>query len=48
VNIGSDEPVIVRREGKTRHGTGASVGISPIDAHIHRFDQDGKPMGEAG
>ncbi len=44
VEIGSDEPVIVRQSGKLAVSLGARVGLNPQAANIHRFDADGKPI----
>ncbi|WP_127144815.1 ABC transporter ATP-binding protein [Pelagibacterium montanilacus] len=44
VDIGADEPVIVRQDGKTSHRAGAQVSFSPKDDLYHRFDQSGRPI----
>ena len=44
VEIGSDEPVIVRRPGKMDRAVGQIVTLRPRDANIHRFGADGKPL----
>ena len=44
VEIGADAPVIVRCEGKTQLSIGESIGISPAEEHIHRFDHADKPI----
>ena len=44
VEIGSDEPVIVRQPGKLSIPLGTRIGLSPQAANIHRFDTDGKPI----
>jgi multiple sugar transport system ATP-binding protein len=44
VDIGSDEPLIVRRPGKTDTAIGTRLSVGPMAAHLHRFDQDGRPM----
>ena len=44
VEIGSEEPVLVRQEGKTSIPWGAKIGIRPLEEHLHRFDDKGKPM----
>ena len=38
VDIGSEEPVLVRQEGKTSIPWGANIGIRPIEENLHRFD----------
>jgi len=43
VEIGTDEPVIVRQNGATRFETGQSVGLVPNEPLIHRFSADGRP-----
>ena len=44
VDIGSDEPVLVRQEGKTSIPWGAHIGIRPLEENLHRFDDKGVPM----
>jgi multiple sugar transport system ATP-binding protein len=44
VEIGSDEPVIVRRPGKANIEVGAKVSLAPQAGHVYRFDADGKPV----
>jgi multiple sugar transport system ATP-binding protein len=44
VEIGSDEPVIVRRPGKANITVGAKVSLAPQAGHLYRFDADGKPV----
>jgi multiple sugar transport system ATP-binding protein len=44
VEIGSDEPVIVRRPGKANIAVGAKVSLAPQAGHLYRFDADGKPV----
>lgn len=44
VDIGSDEPVIVRRSGKLNHSTGATLHLRPMVEHIHRFGEDERPL----
>jgi multiple sugar transport system ATP-binding protein len=44
VEIGSDEPVIVRRPGKATIEVGTNVSLAPQRQHLHRFDADGKPI----
>ena len=38
------QPVLVRQEGKTSIPWGAHIGIRPIEADLHRFDEKGTPM----
>ncbi len=44
VEIGSDEPVIVRSPGKATIEVGAKVSLAPQAGHLYRFDADGKPV----
>ncbi|MBL9050574.1 MAG: ABC transporter ATP-binding protein, partial [Tabrizicola sp.] len=44
VEIGSDEPIIVRRPGKATIEVGTKVSLAPQAANLHRFDADGKPI----
>ena len=44
VEIGSDEPVIVRRPGKATIAVGTKVSLAPQAGHLYRFDADGKPV----
>src|SRR6476660_2172642 len=43
VDIGTDEPVIVREEGTSRHNPDDMISIAPIPTKVHRFDEVGKP-----
>jgi multiple sugar transport system ATP-binding protein len=44
VEIGAEEPIIVRQEGKTSIPWGAQIGIRPISENLHRFDDKGSPI----
>ncbi|MES2432494.1 MAG: ABC transporter ATP-binding protein [Pseudomonadota bacterium] len=44
VEVGSDEPLIVRREGKLTMKVGDTVSLSPKAGQLHKFDQNGKPI----
>jgi len=44
VDIGSEEPVLVRQEGKTAIPWGATIGIRPLSENMHRFDEKGVPI----
>jgi multiple sugar transport system ATP-binding protein len=44
VDIGSDEPVIVRLSGKLDTALDAPVALRPREAHLHRFGKDGRPV----
>jgi len=44
VDIGTEEPIVVRQEGKSTYHTGDQLGFSPRGEMYHRFDENGKPM----
>jgi multiple sugar transport system ATP-binding protein len=44
LDIGSGEPLVVRETGVSRHRPGETLGVSPVDIHIHRFDQSGRAL----
>ena len=44
VEMGTAEPVIVRREGKEDVAHGTKIGLSPKPGNLHRFDANGKPI----
>jgi multiple sugar transport system ATP-binding protein len=44
VDIGSEEPVLVRQEGKTAIPWGAEIGVRPLVENLHRFDETGNPI----
>jgi multiple sugar transport system ATP-binding protein len=44
VEIGSAEPVIVRRPGKADIPVGTKLSLAPQAAHLHRFDANGTPI----
>jgi multiple sugar transport system ATP-binding protein len=44
VDIGAEEPVLVRQEGKTAIPWGAHIGIRPLEENLHRFDEKGVPI----
>ena len=44
VEIGAEEPVIVRQPGKMADAIGRRVSLQPVDAHLHCFGQDGRPL----
>ncbi len=44
VDIGSEEPVIVRREGKLDTKLGAQLSLKAKAGMLHRFDDAGKPI----
>ncbi|RDE07996.1 ABC transporter ATP-binding protein [Pelagibacterium lacus] len=47
-DIGQDEAVIVRQDGKTPYHSGDTISFSPKGDLYHRFDEAGKPMGSGG
>ncbi len=44
VDIGSDEPVVVRQSGKLVGMLGKTVSLRPIAENLHRFGPDDKPI----
>ncbi|MFW8637534.1 ABC transporter ATP-binding protein [Cribrihabitans pelagius] len=44
VDIGAQEPVLVRQPGKLQGGIGRNVALRPMAAHLHRFGPDEKPL----
>ena len=45
VEMGSEEPLIVRRPGKTASIViGSKVSLAPMAGHLHRFGKDGRPV----
>ncbi len=44
VDIGSEEPMIVREDGTVTLELGTKVGIRPQPHNLHRFDANGKPI----
>jgi len=44
VDIGAQEPVIVRQAGTSHHKPGEKISLSPLAGEFHRFDKNGKPM----
>ncbi|MGL4310884.1 MAG: ABC transporter ATP-binding protein [Paracoccaceae bacterium] len=44
VEVGSDEPMIVRQSGKLTVPLGTKVGLSPLPGQLHRFDASGAPI----
>ncbi|MFT3974146.1 MAG: ABC transporter ATP-binding protein [Amaricoccus sp.] len=44
VDIGSEEPILVRQEGKTAIPWGANIGVRPLVENLHRFDEKGTPI----
>ena len=44
VDVGAEEPVLVRQEGKTAIPWGADIGVRPVMDNVHRFDERGLPL----
>ena len=44
VEVGSDEPLIVRQEGKLTRKVGDKVSLTPKAGQIHKFDANGTPI----
>ncbi len=44
LEMGTEEPVVVRLDGANTYHSGDVVHISPMDDKIHRFDGAGKPL----
>ena len=44
-DVGADEPVIVREDGTKKHQPDEPISIRPHKGQVHRFDDDGKPLG---
>jgi multiple sugar transport system ATP-binding protein len=43
VDIGADEPLVVRQAGTAKHHAGEMLQLSPIGTEYHRFGPDGRP-----
>jgi multiple sugar transport system ATP-binding protein len=44
LEMGTEEPVVVRLDGVNDYKSGDTVHISPMDDKVHRFDAAGKPI----
>ncbi|MBU1336260.1 MAG: ABC transporter ATP-binding protein [Alphaproteobacteria bacterium] len=44
LEMGTEEPVVVRLDGSNNYKSGEVVHISPMEDKIHRFDAAGKPV----
>jgi multiple sugar transport system ATP-binding protein len=44
VNVGAEEPLIVRQSGKLKISYGTKVGLRPHNGQVHRFDRNGAPI----
>lgn len=43
VEIGAEEPLVVRQEGKLKIANGTELSLRPMAEHLHKFNQQGKP-----
>ncbi|MCF6343669.1 MAG: ABC transporter ATP-binding protein [Devosiaceae bacterium] len=43
VNIGAEEPVIIRQQGKTKYKIGETINFAPKDKLYHLFGKEGRP-----
>lgn len=44
LEMGTEEPVVVRLEGAAQYNSGETLRVSPMEDKIHRFDAAGKPI----
>ncbi|MBE7732482.1 ABC transporter ATP-binding protein [Devosia faecipullorum] len=44
LEMGAEEPVVVRLDGAAEHKSGDVLRVSPMEDKIHRFDAAGKPI----
>ena len=44
VEVGTEEPMIVRQPGKLKVALGARIGLNPMAGQLHKFDAAGKPL----
>ncbi|MBJ3783292.1 ABC transporter ATP-binding protein [Devosia sediminis] len=44
LEMGQEEPVVVRIEGAAEYASGTVLRVSPIEAKVHRFNEAGKPV----
>ncbi|MBY5583218.1 ABC transporter ATP-binding protein [Rhizobium leguminosarum] len=47
LDIGADEPFVVREAGVSRHAPGQTLGLVPLAGHVHRFDRSGRALERA-
>ncbi|WP_112963161.1 ABC transporter ATP-binding protein [Agrobacterium sp. fls2-241-TYG-188a] len=47
VDMGTEEPVVVREDGVSARKTGDRLTLLPLPEHIHRFDAEGKALPKA-
>ncbi|WP_338720561.1 ABC transporter ATP-binding protein [Devosia sp. XK-2] len=44
LDMGQEEPIVVRLEGALQHPSGSKLRVSPMEDKIHRFDEAEKPI----
>jgi multiple sugar transport system ATP-binding protein len=44
IDMGGEEPVVVRADGASHYTTGAAISIAPMADKTYRFDKAGKPI----
>ncbi|WDR05015.1 ATP-binding cassette domain-containing protein [Devosia rhodophyticola] len=44
LEMGMEEPVVVRLDGNNNYHSGDVVHVSPMEDKLHRFDEEGKPI----
>ena len=44
LEMGQEEPIVVRLEGAMQHPSGSKLRVSPMEDRLHRFDEAGKPI----
>jgi len=44
VEVGSENPLVVRQEGGIHVPVGAKIVLNPREGYLHRFDENGKPL----
>lgn len=44
IDIGIEEPLIIRQNGNQNFDHGMKLGVLPLQHHLHRFDNSGQPI----
>jgi multiple sugar transport system ATP-binding protein len=44
LEMGQEEPVVVRLDGAQKYASGATLRVSPMEDKVHRFNEAGKPI----
>jgi len=45
IDIGADQPLVIRQDGKAKYTIGDKVSVAPRDdTHLYRFDANGRPL----